>query len=176
MSRIVASAAAPRATLSPGAAAAPELVRAPDARAIEGMMEPYLHELVPGGPARYPQLDLYWRDANRMPYLIRVDGADVGFALVRRHPPVPLLEMAEFYVQPRFRRLGLGTAAARAVLARHPGWWHLQVLHANHAAQAFWRVIVPPGAREEAHVAANGRRFTLLRFHYPDLADAGWPA
>jgi predicted acetyltransferase len=142
----------------------PDLLIAPRAAPIRAMMAPYLTELVPGGLPDYPYLSLYWHDRARLPYLIRVDDEDAGFALVREHDDIGFHEMAEFYVRPPFRREGVGSAAARMLFARHAGWWHLQVLDDNVPAQAFWASVIPAPVHREGRVAANGRRFSILQF------------
>jgi predicted acetyltransferase len=143
---------------------APDLVVASQAAPIRAMMAPYLHELTTGGLRVYPRLALYWQDHDRIPYLVQVDGADAGFALVRRHTATDFREMAEFYIAPAFRRRGLGREAAHALFARDPGWWHLQILDTNAGAQAFWRRVLPGPLRESPQRAANGRRFTVIQF------------
>ena len=50
------------------------------------------------------------------------------------------------------------------LFARHTGWWHLQVLDDNTPAQAFWASVVPTPVRRKHHVAANGRRFSVMQF------------
>jgi len=75
----------------------------------------------------YPYLDHYWVEADRRPFLIKVDGRWAGFALVRLGPPI---DMSEFFVMrplpPLRRRQGGGRRAlldaARAVAApsAHP--------------------------------------------------------
>jgi predicted acetyltransferase len=143
---------------------APDLVVASQSGAIRAMMAPYLDELTTGGLTVYPRLSLYWEDSHRIPYLVQVDGADAGFALVRRHPATDFREMAEFYIAPDYRRRGLGREAAHALFARHPGWWHLQILDSNTGAQAFWRGVLPGPLRESPQRATNGRRFTVIQF------------
>jgi predicted acetyltransferase len=142
----------------------PDLVVAPQSGAIRAMMAPYLDELTTGGLTVYPRLSLYWEDADRTPYLVRIAGEDAGFALVRRHAVTDFHEMAEFYIAPPYRRQGLGREAASTLFARHPGWWHLQILESNTGAQAFWRQVIAGPVRESAQKAANGRRFTVLQF------------
>jgi predicted acetyltransferase len=142
----------------------PDLLIAPRAAPIREMMAPYLTELVPGGLPDYPHLSLYWHDRARLPYLIRVADDDVGFALVRDHDDTGYHEMAEFYVRPRFRREGIGRAAAAMLFARHAGRWHLQVLDDNAPAQAFWASVIPTPVHREHRVAANGRRFSVMQF------------
>jgi len=71
----------------------------------------------------YPDLDAYWREADRVPLLLRLDGRLVGFALINAvgHGGGPVdRNMAEFFVARKHRRGGLGTAAARAVFSGHP--------------------------------------------------------
>ncbi|HTI45358.1 MAG TPA: GNAT family N-acetyltransferase [Casimicrobiaceae bacterium] len=140
------------------------VVAAPDPASIRAMMTPYLHELTPGASSLYPRLELYWEDPDRLPYVIRVGVEDVGFALVRDHMEARLHEMAEFYVERAWRRLGVGRHAVSALFERHPGFWHLQILEDNVVARAFWRSVVPPPADETRHVAANGRRFVVMQF------------
>jgi predicted acetyltransferase len=149
----------------------PDLVIAPRASSIRAMMGPYLDELTPDGVAVYPRLGLYWHDRDRLPYLMRVGGEDAGFALVRHHVDSGFHEMAEFYVTPAYRRLGIGRHAARTLFARHPGWWHLQVLDDNAPAQAFWAAVIPPPVHAVRRQATNGRRFTVLQFRAATLSD-----
>jgi len=92
------------------------------------------------GTYGYRHLDAYWRDAERHPFLFRVDGRLAGFALVRTGPPH---DMAEFFVLRKYRRGGIGTAAARAVLARFPGEWQVRQQWENTGAIAFWRRSIP---------------------------------
>lgn len=148
-----------------------QLVPAPDTSSIAAMMPAYLRELTPDGPAEYPQLVRYSDDADRFAYLIRDGDRDAGFALVRWHAESDLHELAEFYVAPSWRRRGLGRAAARAVLSRHPGAWYLQILTDNAAAQAFWHRVVPASAHEVRRIAATGRAYSILTFRWDAAAD-----
>ena len=71
-----------------------ELIRAgaEHQSALENLLERYIHdfsELVPmdvGDDSRYgyKSLPLFWSDNSRLPFLARVDGKIVGFALVTR--------------------------------------------------------------------------------------------
>ncbi|HEY1328870.1 MAG TPA: GNAT family N-acetyltransferase [Casimicrobiaceae bacterium] len=149
-----------------------EVAVAADPASIGAMMTPYLRELTPDGPAVYPRLALYWEDRQRVPYVIRLADADVGFALIREHMDARLHEMAEFYVGPAWRRRGIGRQAVQDLFARHRGFWHLQILEDNWAARAFWRSVVPPPVEETHHVAANGRHFLVMQFCAACAADA----
>lgn len=92
------------------------------------------------GSYHYPWLDAYWTDLDRKPYVFHVDGRPAGFALVRLTDPI---ELAEFFVLRKYRRDGVGTAAAREVIARHPGRWIVSQITRNEPAMAFWRGAIP---------------------------------
>jgi predicted acetyltransferase len=111
-----------------------------------------------------PQLAAYWVDAWRVPYVLRVDDRLGGFALVHRTTGVTqegeVWDMAEFFVLRRYRRAGVGTAAAHQIFAMHPGEWEVRQLAANVAAAAFWRRAIA--------------RYTDGRFHEERLDDKRW--
>ena len=95
--------------------------------------------------AEYEHLDAYWREAGRVPVLIRVDCRLAGFALLNdiSHSGRPVdRNMAEFFVARKHRRSGVGTQAARTLFSRYPGLWEAAVARANLPALAFWRKAV----------------------------------
>lgn len=113
------------------------------------------------GSYHYQWLDAYQTDADRRAYLFRVDGQFAGFALVRLIDPI---EIAEFFVLRKYRRGGTGTAAARQVIARHPGRWLISQIPNNKPATSFWRRAIPVPFTQ--HELANGhveQRFTVTR-------------
>jgi predicted acetyltransferase len=65
-----------------------------------------------------------------------------GFALV-----LPITDgsgdraIDEFFVLRKYRRLGVGRAAATAILSGAPGRWIVQGTRHNAAARAFWRAV-----------------------------------
>jgi len=121
---------------------------------LEDLMQDYLQEFSvftevesnPDGTFLYPYLDFYWQDPARVPFLFRVDGDIVGFALVRNEmEPVsgqPLSHVAEFYVVPSLRRSGLGRAAVNKLLDLFPGNWIVEVLESNTNGNAFWQPVI----------------------------------
>jgi predicted acetyltransferase len=123
---------------------------------LRALLDEYLAELSAYGEVNlsYPWLDAYWQLVEaRWPYLIEGDdGAVQGFALVNTYAPDGLssdFAMAEFYIVPSARRLGIGHLAAAATFRHHPGTWSLSVLRDNAAAQRFWPVaIAAAGARD----------------------------
>jgi predicted acetyltransferase len=88
----------------------------------------------------YPYLPAYWVEASRIPYWIVADGRIVGFVLVNDHVYRRGSEfsVAEFYVEPAWRRRGAGFRAVRRLLMDHPGTWEVPVAADAAGAVAFW--------------------------------------
>lgn len=110
----------------------------------------------------YPWLDHYWRDPDRAPFLLRVDGELAGFALVHTAGPDGnrVHQLAEFFVLRKFRRMGVGETAARHLFDGMPGAWSVAQIDPNVAAQQFWRKVVgryTGGAFTERHDDDRGR-------------------
>lgn len=113
------------------------------------------------GLFHYPFLDAYRHEEGRHAYVLRVEGHPAGFALVRE---AERIHMAEFFVLRKFRRAGVGLAAARHLLEAHPGQWSITQLASNPEATAFWRRAIR--APFEETVQADGtveQRFTIDR-------------
>ncbi|MER9117122.1 GNAT family N-acetyltransferase [Mesorhizobium sp. M0954] len=122
--------------------------------AIENLFQLYTHDFsenwagtdlgdvdVEGRFAPYP-LDRYWTDSSHTPLLLRIGSQIVGFALLNNesHVLAPVdMNIAEFFVLRKYRRNGVGTAAAHAVFARYSGIWEAAVARKNVFALAFWR-------------------------------------
>ena len=90
----------------------------------------------------YPYLDSYWAEADREAMLIRADGKLAGFALVNAFANSGLptdFSMAEFFVARKYRRLGIGQAAAVDIIRARPGQWDIAVTRRNDPAKPFWR-------------------------------------
>jgi predicted acetyltransferase len=98
------------------------------------------------GAFKLPELAAYWRDPWRHPFLIRVDGKLVGFALVHGRSRLTgadgIHDMAEFFVLRKYRRQGVGEQAARDIFARFPGPWEVRERPSNVNAIAFWRGVI----------------------------------
>jgi ribosomal protein S18 acetylase RimI-like enzyme len=83
------------------------------------------------------------------PILAEIDGQAVGFAALRVAPcvfyPEPHAELTELYVEPEYRRKGVGRALVSyaQALAQEVGAKGLVVLTSlsNHAAQAFYHAL-----------------------------------
>lgn len=118
---------------------------------LANLLNLYLHDfsefddvaIEADGRFTYPYLDLYWEDPNRYPFLIRADRKLAGFALVRiltdPRTGSTCIDMTEFFVLRRFRRQGVGNAAARRLWDLFVGDWEVRVLAGNVGALPFWR-------------------------------------
>ena len=116
-----------------------------------------------GGIYEYKWFDHYWVDVKRWPFWAIVDGERAGFALLRREDSGEM-EIAEFYIRPRFRRGGAGLAFARVVLAKRPGPWLISEYRANEGAVRFWRKVIEPYPfTEEAYIGDSGKARLLQR-------------
>ena len=125
-----------------------DLATVHDQAALRQLLELYAHDFSErngadvgdDGTYGYRHLDRYWSEADRHPFLFRVEMRLAGFALVHSGPPH---DMAEFFVLRKYRRGGIGRAAARAVFARFPGAWQTREQWENTGAIDFWRTAIP---------------------------------
>jgi predicted acetyltransferase len=157
--------------------------RSGDRPLIEGLFQFYIHdfsELYPeatvgweidasGRFGPYDYIESYWRDADRRPFLIEVNGRTAGFALVNAHShrgEAIVHAMAEFFVVRQFRRSGVGHEAARAIFAANPGRWELAIAAPNAPARAFWprAVLGTPGVSEFNAVIVQPNDRMVLSF------------
>jgi predicted acetyltransferase len=92
------------------------------------------------------QLDRWWSEAGRHPFLVRVDGQLAGLALVREQSAftgdTDVTDMVEFFIMRKYRRQGAGAAAATRLFDLFPGRWEVRQIAANTPAQAFWRKVI----------------------------------
>jgi predicted acetyltransferase len=150
---------------------APAVVPAtPEQEGLVGRsLSAYLAEL--GVPSAYPYLPLYWREPERFPYVIVAGSEIVGFALVRKIEAAAQFEMAEFYVVPTHRRIGIGRRAACQLFAMHRGSWRVSPISNNVRAQAFWVSVLAsassahnPSTDHVANRSIERRPSSQLRF------------
>lgn len=88
----------------------------------------------------YPQLDDYWVDSDRFPYLIKDESVPVGFVFVRWTGN--FFSIAEFFILRQYRRAGVGSSAAREVFKKHKGPWQVFQIERNKPAQQFWQKVI----------------------------------
>jgi predicted acetyltransferase len=121
----------------------PEYVETLSALSMNTGMYPVADEFA----ERHSELMARWfADDSSHPLVILKNDQRVGFALVSR-PPRNQREqvdfrMADFYVTPSSRRLGVGRDAARLIFNRFAGTWEIVEFIYNRPAVAFWRAIV----------------------------------
>ena len=96
------------------------------------------------GEYGYDDLDDYWNESKRHPFIVRVDGKLAGFVFVNRITCVESSEysMAEFFILRKYRRKGIGRQVALDVIGRFPGAWEVKTQRVNEAAIIFWRKVL----------------------------------
>jgi predicted acetyltransferase len=109
----------------------------------------------------YPFIEDYWREDDRWPLLIRVDGHLSGFALVNTYSHQGgrvERNMAEFFVARKYRRGGVASEALRQILDRHPGRWEIAAVERNAGALEFWprAIAAAPGAWGLERIEGDG--------------------
>ena len=121
-------------------------------------------DLSPVGLYDYPYLDHYWVEPERTPFLVRVDSNLAGFVLVTRYNYLTGLKdtwvMAEFFIMRKYRRKGLGQAAACQLFDRFSGAWQVAQLRENTPATTFWRKVID--------------RYTAGKYQEQELDDEHW--
>jgi predicted acetyltransferase len=99
-------------------------------------------EVGPDGRFTYEGLESYWREDGWMPLTVEADGRLAGFVLVNRWSALNRLvdhAVAEFFVLRKYRRIGVGSRAARILFERWLGSWEVAVARYNKPALSFWR-------------------------------------
>lgn len=133
-----------------------ERALASDAPLLSNLLELYIHDLSalfphvalgPDGRYGYEKLALYFSEPERrFAFLIRSEGRVAGFALVTRGSPAVsdphVMDVAEFFVLRRYRRLGVGRHAAELLWSALPGPWTVRVSEGNVAALEFWSAVI----------------------------------
>lgn len=164
---------------------------ASDSPLLSNLLQLYIHDLSDvfpqvelgyDGRYSYDRLPLYWSDAQRrFAFVIRCDGRPAGFAMATRGSPATpdpdVLDVAEFFVIRRYRRCGVGRAAAFLLWNLLPGKWTVRVLETNSGALAFWRDVVADyskGTAIESKLSAlpNAWRVFFFETARPRLSDS----
>jgi predicted acetyltransferase len=117
---------------------------------VANLLELYAHDfsefidlkLGADGRFGYKPLPLYWKEAHRYPFLIRINDHWAGFVFVRGGSQITadenVWDMAEFFIVRGYRRLGIGTKVAHNIWRRFPGKWEVRVRDRNQRAWNFW--------------------------------------
>lgn len=85
----------------------------------------------------------YWKNDSHHPYLIKLDGKIVGFALIRPFPyESDRNEIGEFFIAKKFTRKGIGTQIAKHLFDTYRGKWLIRVLKDYTSALNFWEKVI----------------------------------
>ncbi len=118
---------------------------------LANLLELYAHdfsafielELGADGRFGYEPLPLYWQDASRYPFFIKVNGHLAGFVLLRKGSQITgaeeIWDLTEFFIVRGYRRRGVGMKAAHELWQQFPGQWEVRVIDRNQKAKEFWR-------------------------------------
>jgi len=152
---------------------------------VANLFELYAHdfsgfyelEVGPDGRFGYPPLPLYWSEAERHPFLVKIDGKLAGFVLVKQGSDLTgdpaIWDLAEFFVARGFRRRGAGTRIAQEIWKRFPGEWEVRVLEQNVAGNSFWPHAIRSflGKQVDSSIAEkDGDRWKVFSFVSPEIA------
>jgi predicted acetyltransferase len=128
---------------------------------LANLLELYIHdfcdfievEIGLDGRFGYRELDAYWTDPQRFPFLLYVGKRPAGFALIKAthlDSSGPMLwDMADFFILRGYRRRGIATRAAHDLWRRFPGHWQVRVMSANEPAHRFWHRAIRRSAGDQ---------------------------
>lgn len=93
----------------------------------------------------YPDLETYWEDKLKFPYIIKIDNQYVGFALVRNVKDTSVtsyFSITEFFILKKYRQQGIGSYIAFQIFDLHKGNWQICQIEKNKVAQLFWHSVI----------------------------------
>jgi predicted acetyltransferase len=94
----------------------------------------------------YRYLSHYWTEETRHPFFVKVDGQLAGLVLLNEHcyivKDAGTKSVAEFFVMRKYRKKGVGRAAARTVFDMFPGKWEVLQHGQNIPSIHFWETVI----------------------------------
>ena len=149
---------------------------------VANLLELYVHDfsefvecaIGQDGRFGYKNLDCYWTDPRRYPFLIYVNGGLAGFFFMQgiSSGGGTLWDMVEFFVLRGYRGRSIGTRVAHEAFARYPGTWQVRVMESNAPAFAFWNRTVRAFAGENValdQIVVEDRRWNRFLFVSPPV-------
>lgn len=144
-------------------------------RVLTKMLYPYLKEIEPllikdiaFSDFFYQYLDLYWKEANRIPLKIQSGTQILGFVLINdfiKHRPYKAdWAIAEFYIKPAFRLKNIGKKVAFQIFDTYGGKWEVRQSASNHSAIKFWHKIIKEYTQNSFAEVSSDEEITQL-FH-----------
>ena len=114
-------------------------------------------------------VDRFWQEPNQFPFLILVDGAIAGFAVVDKDVTDAASDMnvGYLFVLRRFRGQGIGRIAAHRLFAKFRGRWEVYQVEENLDAIHFWRRTIgefTEGKFDERTLSIDGRNSVQQQF------------
>lgn len=140
---------------------------------LKAMMLSYFKEVDPSkisidNPVElnYPYFGFYWIEPNRISLKIIFEKVVVGFVLINDYVLDPSFKadksIAEFYIKPKYRQLGIGKATAYQLFEKYKGKWEVRQNLTNYNAQAFWRAIIGGYTNENYLEVTHGEKEDAL--------------
>ncbi len=107
-------------------------------------------------------LELYWKEDERHPYILKCDGKLAGFVLYRCTEN-GLNEISEFFVLNKYRKINAGTYMANEIFKLYKGKWEIRTLLKNKRAQCFWRKVIKENSNNnfEERLIRNNSRYAF---------------
>ncbi|UFU00421.1 GNAT family N-acetyltransferase [Radiobacillus kanasensis] len=154
-----------------------EAVTRQEENILHNLMQFYIYEftrfqhsikLEENGAFKPFNLKDYWENPHLHAFFFKVDGEQMGFALVESAHEEEPNTMQEFFIMAKYGGKGYGQKAASQLFQRFPGKWHIVQIEKNYPAQAFWRSLtyrMTNGAVSERYE----NRKSIQEFHTDDM-------
>ncbi len=128
------------------------LALASETASIENLMQFYNYDLSESVPVDFAATGLYplrpknhyWSKSGVVSFLIYVDDALAGFAVIDDEviQPASRYNMGYFFIARRYRGRGVGSEVAGKLFSQFPGAWEIYFYSNNKTASRFWHGVI----------------------------------